>query len=424
MNIETEVHKFNISSQSDYYFKLFAVLILLILPSLISQLSGFSSTFEVNAEIAEEGTISGKILFSLLFALCIFLIWRFKLEIFWSVSVYFFVVYLFIGILYSDSLLMTLRGIFVAITSLMLWNLLAQILLVNFNAAKLVNLIPLFFLFLGSLELFLWSITPKNYYDYGYMADFVGYFFQPNLLAKLLCIGIIFQYHKIFHINKNLKNILVIICLSIILILTGSRTSLIALLISIFFFHLFLNKNNFLNKVKYSVLFLGLIIFFYFVYSDFFIKNDIYGVFYESTLSDRIILWKELLPLMFDNFLFGAGINSFFSPNIFYDFNINLAGIHNGYLQVFQSLGLIGIVLTFIILYPLLKSLKFKTADINFEALKYSLVSSWIYFFIVNLTEGELGNFRSSFWAVLMVLSIIWYYNTKRIEKLYETNFQ
>ena len=85
----------------------------------------------------------------------------------------------------------------------------------------------------------------------------------------------------------------------------------------------------------------------------------------------------------------------------------------NGYLQVFQDIGLIGFLLLIIMIFPIIKSLKVRLINSQFLILRYSLIASWIYFMIVNITEGDLGNYRSSLWGVLMTISLVWYYFIK-----------
>ena len=411
-------YKITNSFSNDFKIKPYIIWFVLILPSLVSQLQGFSSTYEFNALIAEEGSSSGKLLFTFLFLSCVFFIWRYKLNIFWSTRVYFFIMFLLLGIFYSNYPFMVLRGVFVAFTSLMLWNILAQFLLFNLDIKRLVNSIPIFFLFWGLLELFLWMINPKDYFDYGFMSNYVGYFFQPNLLAKLLCIGIIFKYFTILYDKKSLNNFIQIFILLLILYLTGSRTSLVSLLTAITLVQIMSSNLSLLSKLKYVIILVLSGIIFYFLFNKFFIKQNVDGILYGSTLSYRIEIWSQLLPLMFHNFLFGSGINSFWNADLFYNFNLDIGGIHNGYLQVFQDTGFIGLIFLLIIIFQILKSIRQKIIDNHFIIFRYSLIASWIYFFIVNFTEGDLGNYRSSLWGVLMTISILWYYLIKE----YETN--
>jgi O-antigen ligase len=409
--VETEYH---IVYQDSFFnrVKPYIVWFVLILPALISQLSGFSTTYENNALIAEEGSLSGKLLYILLFCISVFFIWRYKLKIFWSIKVYFLIAFLFLGLLYSDYPYMVIRGIFVAVTSLLLWNISAQILLFDFDIKRLINSIPIFFLLWGLLELIFWGIHTKDYYDYGFMANYIGYFFQPNLLAKLLCIGIIFKFFEIHYDKKSINNFMQISVL-FLLYFTGSRTSFASLLTAIFVVQFFNSDLTTKSKFKYAVGILLLIVIFYFLFKDFFVKHNINGILYDSTLTARADVWFELLPIMLKNFLLGAGINSFWNANLFYNFNLNVPGIHNGYLQVFQDLGLIGFSLLLIIIIQIIKSIKIRIEGDQYLIFRYSLITSWIYFFIVNLTEGDLGNYRSSLWAVLMTISLVWYYLIK-----------
>ena len=411
--MDIEYQKIYYNESEDYRIRYYIIWLILILPALISQFKGFGGTYEYNALIAEEGSLSGKLLYFILFAVCLFFLWRYKYKIFWSVRVYFFIAFLLTGIFYSNYPNMVLRGVFVAITSLMLWSIFAQILIFNFDIKKLLNSIPTFFLFWGLLEFFFWSLSPRDYFDYGYMANYVGYFFQPNLLAKLLCIGIIFKFFFMLYDKKSRSNFIQIFILLAILYSTGSRTSLVSLIIAVSLVQIIASNLSIMSKLKFVIsLFISGIIF-YFLFNNFFIKQNVEGLLYGSTLSYRIEVWSELLPLMFHNFWFGAGINSFWNADLFYKLNFYISGVHNGYLQVFQDIGFIGFVLLFGILFQILKSIKEEIFEKYFIIFRYSLITSWVYFFIVNFTEGDLGNYRSSLWGVLMTISILWFYLIK-----------
>jgi O-antigen ligase len=415
--MEDNVNNISLNEIFDFYsIKVVVVLFLLILPALISQLGGFGGNYLTNAEITAQGELSGKILYVLLLILTISLWKIYKLKLVWSKTVYFFFIYLLIGILYSSNTYQVLRGIFVAITAIIMWNVFAQLLLRKIDTLKIINTVSLFLFLFGILELTLWAITPKDYYDYGYMANYVGYFFQPNLLAKLLCIGISLRLFKIILIEKNVSDVVMLMGFAILLLMTGSRTSFFALMISLFISVLLIHDKNLFSYSKWFFIILITVLAFFFFDPAFLQKHNNFGILADSTLVSRYSMWKELVPLMFSHFWLGAGINSFWDPNLFYLYKLNLAGVHNGYLQVFQGLGVIGFILTIFIVWPLLKTLRINRLESKFEALRYSLIGLWIYFAIENLTEGDLGEFRSSLWAILMTLSLVWFYIVKNMD--------
>ncbi len=143
--------------------------------------------------------------------------------------------------------------------------------------------------------------------------------------------------------------------------------------------------------------------------SDFFVKGDDYGVLDQSTLSWRMQMWDSLFPLMLDHLWMGSGLNSFWNPDLFLTISSSTSGIHNGYLQVFQDLGLIGLLLLLVVHFPLFRALSIDVQKPHAVIIRYSLTCAWIYFFFVNLAESELGNYRGCIWGTLMTLSISWY---------------
>ncbi len=404
----------------NYYLKVVILIIILILPTLFSQIKGFTAeSYITGVKVAEYGSLKGKILFSILFLICIYFWFVFKYKLVWSKYVYFFILYLCLGLLYSQYTYLVFRGLFVAITSLIMWNLFAQSLTKDFQPLKLINSISLVFLCFGFLELFLWAINPKFYYLNGYMANYIGYLLQPNLLAKLLCIAFTLRYFKIHFCGKTIIDILILFSLGTLIILTGSRTSVIAIFVSIVFIHFFFFTKKIKDKIRIVSIAFVILAFSYISFSSFFYKEGYKDFLLGSTLVGRYDVWNELLPIMLKNFWFGSGINSFWNADLYSYFKFDISGIHNGYLQVFQDTGLVGFILLVLILSPILKSLKVKIDILEYKILRISLIALWIYFLIVNFTEGDLGLYRSSLWAVLMTISLVWYH----ISKFYTDNY-
>ncbi len=110
---------------------------------------------------------------------------------------YVFAGYLALGLAISDYPNMVVRGLFVAWTSLVLWNALGYYLAVNGQRVHedLVHRLPVLLLAWGLLETVFWWVTTDRF-QYGYMGNYIGYFLQPNLLARVLSLGFIVLFFK------------------------------------------------------------------------------------------------------------------------------------------------------------------------------------------------------------------------------------
>jgi O-antigen ligase len=415
MNEVPAVQSYALRDGGPFIRRIDLVLLLGLIPAVVANAPGFSASRDRLVDVAEVGTLESRILYAILALFAVVAVKRLHCPILWSRSAYVFSGYLSIGLVFSEFPSMVVRGLFVAWTSLVVWNVLGYYLAKQGKevVSDFARRVPVFFLAWGLLETALWWLTP-NRFEYGYMGDYIGYFLQPNLLAKLLCVGIIVQFFKIWIAGSTFRDILVIGMLSVLLLGTGSRTSLVALGVAVV--ATVLTKKGEKAGVKFALLGLMalLIVIGGSFFSEFFGKGDSYGLLVQSTLAFRLDMWQALVPQMLIHPWLGAGLNSFWNPILFETFEVPTTGIHNGYLQVFQDLGIVGLVLLLGAFMPLFRALRHPVAKHSSTVMKYSLVSSWIYFFAVNVAEGEMGNYRSCIWGILMTLSLCWYYLTKK----------
>jgi O-antigen ligase len=124
----------------------------------------------------------------------------------------------------------------------------------------------------------------------------------------------------------------------------------------------------------------------------------------DPTLTNRTLIWKELLGLR-SNSIIGTGYDGFWIPErmliIGRMFKVNEA--HNGYLEIFLNLGLIGVVLLIILLMSMYSKSRLSLArGSGFGQVTLALASS---FMVYNLTEAgwkgqSLVMFLSLFMAV------------------------
>lgn len=391
--------------------KVAAVLCIILVPAIVAASSGFGASADQLIQVSEEGTLASRLLYSVILFVSAFFAIRFKMRFFWSRIALVYAFFLCFGVCYSTYPLMVIRGAFVALSTMLMWNVSAQYLVSKGDliTERIAIILPVEVCVVGLVELVFWALSPRVT-EYGYMADYVGYFFQPNLLAKLLCVGILFVFYSNSILRASRLRKTAAVVLFGLLISTGSRTSLIALFIAIAVVFLFDGSRKLHSKIQFVALAGVIVIFGWDFIVSFFSKGDEFGILSQSTLTFRVDMWTTLLPYMFEHPLFGAGLNAFWNAELFQSLDFGVAGIHNGYLQVFQDLGIIGLVLLGAVTFQLLRPLRRAKGREHVTAFRRAVFSSWVYFFVVNFTEGDLGNFRSSLWGLLMTLSLVSYY--------------
>jgi O-antigen ligase len=392
--------------------KLIFFFTLLLLPAILSQIGGFNPSQQDISTIYEQGSIISRIYFPLILIWTLYVFKTKTKSLLWTRYELLLITYLLLGVFYSSTPNIVLRGVFTAITLLLMWNTIAILIVNEYSLDFVIETLILFIVVYGMIECIFWYTDVSRMNRYGEMGQYIGYFQHSNLFAKIISIGIILNiFCLLTEKRKELKYWFSCIILLIFLLGSGSRTSLIAVIAAVIVTFLFIGQPKFkyvLSLVIISIV--GYILFISF-YADFFTKVDIYSpsnVLEAGTFISRIHMWDLLLPEMLEHFWFGVGLNSFWTPSILYGYGLNVAGIHNGYLQVFEDLGIIGLILTVAIHLPLLKTISNSKVGYTFQCFRRFLIASWIYFAIVNITEGDWGNYRSSLWGMLIVLSIFY----------------
>jgi exopolysaccharide production protein ExoQ len=122
----------------------------------------------------------------------------------------------------------------------------------------------------------------------------------------------------------------------------------------------------------------------------------------SSTLTDRTVVWKSLVPVAMRRPLLGYGSGSFWTVQT--KINFDISDGHSGYLDVLLNLGLIGILLVSIfLLSSCRKALREMSQDIDWALL-------WICCLIMsavhNIAESSIQTFTSQFTAILLFLAV------------------
>ena len=405
------------------YFYLTALL----LPTIIAQAGDYVFSTNDIVNRVESGFGAGRFYYPLLLLFCIYISKKYGHPLIWSRSVALVIIYLILSIFYSSVPYMVVRGLFPALTILLSWSIFASLLVQQQSVSDFITRYLTFMLIYSCIELvfFLFNRT-IIVGQLGPIANYIGYFQNPNLFGKTIASAFLLTFFGLINNFLSKKYIYVLFIFLFFVIGSGSRTVVIALGISVLITLLFISKSNYFRKILIITSLLIIIFLSQSFLIDFFAKVDNANnanIMQSGNMVFRLLLWDKLLPEMMKNFWFGAGYNSFWTPELYLTYKIPVAGIHNGYLQVFQDLGIVGVFLLLSINFPFWQSLKTKQILPSLKTFRDSLIALWIFFLIENLTEGDWGLFKSSSWGYLTVLSICYlYYTGKNIKIKKDSN--
>jgi len=245
--------------------------------------------------------------------------------------------------------------------------------------------------------------------DFHY-GDWRGVFLHKNIFGLALLYGVI-SVVSIIDISKIKKYAWFIPILLIFLILANSMTAIILSAITIMSYVLLSTKIKLYNY-RYPII--VILLFFTVGLLYLFSQNYIYLFTLlgrESTFiyGGRIPMWIDVIndSISSGKYLFGYGYSAYFQSE---DIKLIRSGwnphnMHNGYLEVFINLGIVGVFLLFLFIYDLLKkSIMYANANKG----ENWVVIIVIVILLINITETHYMNFRWISWTVLIyVYSII-----------------
>lgn len=224
--------------------------------------------------------------------------------------------------------------------------------------------------------------------------------FDQNYLASLMIVPFGIIIHSLLNKENSffMKVIKIVICLTILIyvLLTGSRTGLIAIIVILFMSFNTSWKNRLIGFISFiliiAVLFNFLIPLLPSGLLDRFSISAFLGQEHES--ASRLLLWKAgIESLNGFNIIYGYGIGSSFTitANSFLKY-----GLHNHYLALLVEQGIIGFSLNLIpIIYMTKKIFKYDK----------SLFASFIGILVVAFFLDVLTT--KFFWASMMLLSVV-----------------
>lgn len=216
---------------------------------------------------------------------------------------------------------------------------------------------------------------------------FMSYTSNPNALAMVVYIFIVFMSLIVLN-NNNMVYKICLLSMIYILLFTKSRTTILAFIFSVTIYFLLCK----FKKIKFRSIFLiGSVL--YLVFTLFYINlpntklgdflNQIsLDIFDKSLFSGRNLIWSEAIDLIKDKFVFGYGIKG---GN--YYIMSSQRGFHNFYIEITMKLGIIGLLFIFIYLYNI-----FKIIDIHKDEKIVILMSSYFLgVLIIQMFESTMG---------------------------------
>jgi O-antigen ligase len=235
---------------------------------------------------------------------------------------------------------------------------------------------------------------------------FSGFFKNPNHLAFAInFITPVLFYQLIIKKNVKIASFLLLF-FSLVVVLTGSRTGLLLQIINLFLFVLFIRLNIF----KLSLIFLGGILTYFYIFQSILIQNNHFMNRFETeniqTGSGRLDILKGAFDLGLDTNFMGVGIQQYRFYHVKYlplnpygtmaDFDL---GTHNHYIDLLVNFGFVSLLLYLFILISFFKTF-FKVKQDN---LKKNLLLSLIILIIASFSQ-EMFVFPL-FWLMLACLT-------------------
>jgi O-antigen ligase len=258
-----------------------------------------------------------------------------------------------------------------------------------------------------------------NYWDG--RVEFIGVTTSKNMLGVLCLVCGLFLLWDLIESYKNFKikyydlkiliNIIMIIMTLYLLYLSSSATSAVCLTIGcliIWISNTKITKNplRFTRNLGFIVIAI-LFIFFAFGYDLIMLTTNILGR--DPTLTDRTGIWEVVLQFQ-KNSVFGAGYESFWLGErllkIWESGYGKINQSHNGFLQVYLELGIIGLILIALFLWKCYKAIFLVDISKDFlgKTEKPLAFAFLIIFIIYNITEASI--FKGILWVSFLLLFI------------------
>lgn len=241
-------------------------------------------------------------------------------------------------------------------------------------------------------------------YDDSLIGSWRGLFGHKNEASALSCLFIIMALAK-FDTQKIAPWLIGLMFATVMLLFSGSKTCLMVLPLSLAFGYIIFKTNTSLAAGMSWLFFLPVI----FVLSDY-----IYNVFFTNPelFSGRGAIWSVLIESIQDSPLFGHGYGILWNsgeitPLSYFGVNTSswasfVSHGHNGYLDVFASLGLIGYILIILVFF------KICTLANNFsKKMKMVFCIFTVFFLLHNFLESSFLMADKFNWIFFLMFAVL-----------------
>jgi len=237
--------------------------------------------------------------------------------------------------------------------------------------------------------------------------------FSSNTLARYTIVVIGYHISNLFLPKIKIRDVIIIFFAFLILLLTGSKTSLFAVLLIILYLLVSL------RLLKFNILIsIALIIVIFFLSPMFTSINKYLEGGQLNNLSGRENIWIPLIDLIKHNIWFGYGYNSPTNLLTIKYFDIwegrDIIQAHNAFLQSLLNVGTIGtVVLLLLVFFQFKKISSLKYFDKNLYFLLYFLFGTLI---IRGFTEASFtnGGGVEVFWFSIIILQSLFCINKEK----------
>lgn len=285
--------------------------------------------------------------------------------------------------------------------------------IIKFNDKnETINNFWIIFSFISILNLFFIKFYPQysiQVDETRYSIAYRGIFGHRNYLGLYSNISTLFCLYKLYEFKKFDRVIaLFILFMNFYLIfLSKSATSLslFFLIIIIFSLQKFYKSNKFFLQCIFIILLFNFCILF--LQNDFINRIIVEKLQRDITFTGRTYIWEYVINAIKNRFLFGYGLNAFWGDNNYSAYyvrsimNAQIAHAHNGYLDIFLNIGLVGFIVYCFIILSIIKNYIKKEHNL------YLILASTFFLFLwsFNFMESKL----LAPYSIIFILQIIFY---------------
>lgn len=257
-----------------------------------------------------------------------------------------------------------------------------------------------------------------SYDNTGAFEMWVGVTTHKNSLGQLSAISAIFLTWALLTRIYKKKWFDIPVLISALWLLNGSRTATSRTSVGVFVFGLIVLGILLIVKSHYKVIQTTLLVVVagyvlgtllsQHLFSSNFIPFLVASTGGDPTLTGRTFLWDELMKMGSAQWMYGSGFGAFWigniSNNLWEMFRWNPGQAHNGYIDVYLELGVIGFTLFLIFLVSVVKNILINIShDSDYGRLRMVLFAMIL---IYNVTESSFLKPTSFLWFVMLLISV------------------